>query len=325
MGNIEEKLEKENLLPKVWMRYVDDIFAIVKKNELDILLNILNQQHTSIKFTIETEINNKLPFLDLLLTRNNNNCIDISIYRKPTNTNRYITNDSHCPRKTKMAAFHSMVFRLCKLPLSIQNYMNELKKIKEIADVNGYYEKDIDFIVKKHAKRIKDNERTTLFLQNKEQELRRVSFEFIPQVTNHLERIFKQQNMEIVYAGGKKLKTVLGTTKDKLDNKFSSGIYSITCEDCQKIYVGQTKRNILTRYKEHSSHIKYNRPSKSAVAHHVHTENHFNISDSNLKLLKRVNKRNYLDAWESIEMRKNENNLMNVEAAPIQSSLINLI
>lgn len=202
--------------------------------------------------------------------------------------------------------------------------MNELHKIKEIADINGYHEKDIDFIVAKHAKRIRDNLRTTLFLQNKCNN-KRVAFEYIPKITNHIERTFKQQNIDVVYASGKKLKSLLGTTKDKIDNNLCSGIYSITCSDCQKIYVGQTKRNIITRYKEHSSHIKYNRPSKSAVAYHVHNENHFNISSDNLKLIKKVNKRNYLDIWESIEMRKNKNILFNIEDAPIQSPLIYLI
>ncbi|MBS0018862.1 MAG: GIY-YIG nuclease family protein [Candidatus Sulcia muelleri] len=29
------------------------------------------------------------------------------------------------------------------------------------------------------------------------------------------------------------------------------------CNNCEKFYIGQTKRNIKTRFKEHFSHIKY--------------------------------------------------------------------
>ncbi|VDK80365.1 unnamed protein product [Dibothriocephalus latus] len=55
--------------PKLWLRYVDDAFVIVRKVQLEHLHNILNATLPGIKFTREKESDAKLPFLDVLLQR----------------------------------------------------------------------------------------------------------------------------------------------------------------------------------------------------------------------------------------------------------------
>lgn len=57
--------------PEEWKRFVDDIFAKWShgKEKLDLFLNHLNSLSDHIKFTIEIENNNQLPFLDVLLTK----------------------------------------------------------------------------------------------------------------------------------------------------------------------------------------------------------------------------------------------------------------
>ena len=55
--------------PRIWKIYVDVTFAITKKNNADNFLNHLNQQHPSIRITLETENDNKNAFLDSLVTR----------------------------------------------------------------------------------------------------------------------------------------------------------------------------------------------------------------------------------------------------------------
>ena len=50
--------------PKIWLRYVGDIFTIWphREEELNLLLDHLNKQHTQTEFTIE-KYQNQLPFL----------------------------------------------------------------------------------------------------------------------------------------------------------------------------------------------------------------------------------------------------------------------
>jgi len=146
MSSLEIKLKNQNLLPRLWLRYVDDIFAIVDKDKVSCTLETLNAQHEAINFTMESESNGTLPFLDLKLSRVQGK-IDIAIDHKDTSTLRYITNDSCSPIQHKMAAFHSSIHRLCKLPLSAQNYMVEYKYIMEAARVNDYRKSDIDRLI----------------------------------------------------------------------------------------------------------------------------------------------------------------------------------
>ena len=56
---------------KVWRRFVDDIFSIVKKADTPAILTYLNGQHKSIEFTTEMENNDQLLFMDVVVHRRN--------------------------------------------------------------------------------------------------------------------------------------------------------------------------------------------------------------------------------------------------------------
>ena len=108
MCHLEEKLKKNKIFPLIWYRYVDDIFCIVNSRQLNKLLELLNAQHPSIKFTVEQEENGRIVFLDLCINTTPEGFLEFSIYRKPTHTDRYITADSHHHEPHKGVAFHSM-------------------------------------------------------------------------------------------------------------------------------------------------------------------------------------------------------------------------
>jgi hypothetical protein len=67
MKKFETDLSKDKRFPRCWRRYVDDIFVILKKAEIGKNLDWINKQHKYIQFTIEQEVNNQLPFLDVLV------------------------------------------------------------------------------------------------------------------------------------------------------------------------------------------------------------------------------------------------------------------
>ena len=76
-----------NLLRK-WKRYVDDTYCIVKTDSVNEILLKLNSFHMKIQIAYKVETNNMLPFLDVLVIRNNNN-IETTVYRKPTNDDSF--------------------------------------------------------------------------------------------------------------------------------------------------------------------------------------------------------------------------------------------
>ena len=81
----------------LWLRYVDNTFTAVHKDEIDAFHDHLNEQNADIQFTKEIEENGKLPFLDCLVSRDNNE-LRTTVYRKPTHTDRLLDESSYNPR-----------------------------------------------------------------------------------------------------------------------------------------------------------------------------------------------------------------------------------
>ena len=72
--------------PRLWKQYVDDTCSILRKCDVDELLNHLNSIRLTAKFTMELEEEGSLPFLDTRVTRLANGKLDITVYCKKTYT-----------------------------------------------------------------------------------------------------------------------------------------------------------------------------------------------------------------------------------------------
>ena len=74
-----------------WKRHVEDVICIVKKDQVNILFNHINQMDAHIKFTMEPPDNEgSIPFLDTKCSPNSNTTICTTVYRKPTHTDKYL-------------------------------------------------------------------------------------------------------------------------------------------------------------------------------------------------------------------------------------------
>lgn len=88
-------------------------------------------------------------------------------------------------------------------------------------------------------------------------------------------------------------------------------------------YIGQTRRNLQKRFKEHQACFKYSNVERSAMAKHAISLNH---SFTKINLMKEVQNYKYLDAWETLHIKKNQNHLVNNEPGPlIDSPFLNVI
>jgi hypothetical protein len=109
-------------------------------------------------------------------------------------------------------------------------------------------------------------------------------------------------------------------------------VYQVECTGCDAVYIGQTKRSLKTRFKEHYRSIRLNHPEKSNIPRHVlqkinDSQDH-TLSLDQLTPIKEVRKTSELDAYESfyISRRKKEGaNLMIVAAGRITSRLFDLV
>jgi hypothetical protein len=326
------KMSKLKIFPKIWIRYVDDIFCVMKRNTIDRLLVIMNRRHSTIKFTHEIEENNSLCFLDVQIKRVDSTLV-FNVYRKPTMTSRYIPIESHHSIQHKSSAFNSMIHRMITTPMSPEDKLTELNQIKQIAKVNGYSAKFIDRIHNKILKKENLRQLTTLKPLSADEKMRRAAISFYPPITNKLQGIFRKNKIDLVFSNKGKLKDILGNPKDKIDPLDKSGIYQVNCDGCDAIYVGQTKRKVAVRFDEHFRSIRLNHPEKSNVAAHVlerinKDHNTHKITLDNVALIKEIRKPSQLDAYESILIAKKKKegaNLMNAVAGNIQSKLFHLV
>ena len=84
--------------PLFYRRFVDDTLIIFHtRDDMLNFFNWLNRQHRCISFTKEEEVNGSLPFLDVLITRDQSGIITTSVYRKPTYSGLYLQWESFVP------------------------------------------------------------------------------------------------------------------------------------------------------------------------------------------------------------------------------------
>ena len=94
------------------------------------------------------EIDNTLPYLDLSISRYNNN-IELEIYRKPTYTDIMIHYPSNHPHNHKLAAFIFYINRIISMPITCQAVSREWHKILTVAGNNVFPEHIIHDLKKK--------------------------------------------------------------------------------------------------------------------------------------------------------------------------------
>lgn len=259
--------------------------------------------HGIIKFTFETEVNFCLPFLDLMVKRVES-YIEFDIYRKPTNTDRCIPSSSYHPNQTKFAAFNSYCYRAVHVPLSKNNFIKEVDTIHRIATINGYSIQIVNSLLKKHMRKKELRDLTTL-VSNKEKAITYMGGTFVEGLTYSLIKVLNNYSIKLSpNSTGNKVKTLIGTVKDKTDTLDKSGIYSVICQDCNEVYIGQTRRTAKIRWSEHYKSIHSKTVDQSTPADHMISNNH-NLAG--FRLLKQINNPKLLNAYEEIYIHRTNN------------------
>ncbi|CDW60078.1 hypothetical protein TTRE_0000842901 [Trichuris trichiura] len=123
--------------PRLFKRYVDDIFAIVKKGQEEALLKHLNSIFPrKVSCTIEREIGRKLPLLDVLVPRNATS-LKRTVYRKTTHSDRYLHFSSHHSMSVKRGIVTGLVDRA--IAICDPEFLNpDLLHIPMTLEKNGY-------------------------------------------------------------------------------------------------------------------------------------------------------------------------------------------
>ena len=73
---------------------------------------------------------------------------------------------------------------------------------------------------------------------------------WIPSTEPKIRKEFKKGNKDITFTSGKNLQSILCQSKPKLPPNSHPGVYQLDCL-CNGRYIGESKKNVLTRYIEH--------------------------------------------------------------------------
>ena len=296
ISNLYMEFFEKHLLPPIlpanaqWFRYVDDVLCVWPVNsDVDEFLSNLNNLVPSIKFTMEKEHNNAIPFLDILINRNNRE-LTYNVYRKPTNNLSYVHYYSAHPLSVKISTFSAMflrAYRICS-PIFLNN---ELETIKFIANKHKYPH----YIVDRARCRAYNTFTQTNIVNN------RIEYGSncltLPFHNNfiHLPKLLKKFfNVNVIFKGAVTLKQYLISNAPRNNN---ACIYHIPCKDCELFYVGQTGKALQTRIKQHRYSIRTADQCNSLFVH-LNSNNHcINFDDAKvLRYAKDFNDRHIIES-----------------------------
>ena len=250
VGCYEQKLFTDTARPSVYFRYVDDTFAIFSSSKDCLMfLDGLNRLHPALKFTYETECENCLPFLDVLVTKDvAENKYKTSIYRKPTFTGNYIRFESFCHKSRKISLIKTLTHR-AKMICSPELLNTELDNIKTIFADNGYPDKLVNKIISNYfanAGKMVEPKKTPVYL--KLPFIGRNSEKFSNQIKGCVNKCFPTTIVKVLFSSRPNFR---GIHKDRLPTPaISNLIYKFSCY-CGSSYVGKTRNTLLKRSKQH--------------------------------------------------------------------------
>jgi hypothetical protein len=247
--HIKQLLDTKNIAP--YTRYVDDILIIhdTTKIQLHIINTYTNQIHENTKLNPTHETHRSINFLDLTIKCKQTN-IEIDIHRKPTTTDTTINFHPNHPIEHKMAAFRFHIFRMYSLPLNQEKKQKEWETIRTIA--NNIFPKNLLHKLNRQMQHKTDRTQT-----GKKDKKFWTAFTYHSPKIRKITNMFKNTNTGVSF---RTTTTIHQLTKptiadETLDHE-KSGVYKLTRSTCQRSYIGQTFRNLKSRFQGRTRYIK---------------------------------------------------------------------
>ena len=127
-----------------YKRYVDDTFVLFRSPHcLKRFNEYLNTKHANMKFTNEKEVNGPLPFLDVLLSRNDEG-FTTTVYYKPTFSENYSNFRSFTADKYKHGVIFTLLFRIFSIVSDFSKFHEEVNYLKNVLKKNYFHSALVD-------------------------------------------------------------------------------------------------------------------------------------------------------------------------------------
>jgi len=248
----------------LWVRYVDDVFLIWKgtREQLDALVDILNSSPFGIKFTIEFEVDGRLPFLDCLVEKlhssEGTSTLSTSLYRKPTHTDRYLHFFSNHHPIIKAGIVKTLASRIPVVCAKAADRAAEIDRFITALEKNGY-----------------DRAYTRKQLRPRRIERRRakpagtVSLNYVPVLSEKLARMLHGFGLRSFFRTANTIRNMLSKRRFHNVHERFDVVYQIRCScNMPSFYTGETTRRLAARLREHKFYVAYDMYEISPLAAH---------------------------------------------------------
>ena len=269
LGHLEKQLfSNPSIIPKLYVRYVDDIFAVFDKDvPCEPFLDHINNQHPNIKFTVEKSTDS-LPFLNTEIQIVGDH-FESFIYRKETNTNVLLNFSAICPLSWKKGLIFGALSRAKTVCSSSDLLSKEINNLRTIFWKNGYPIPFFNKVLELFNQRLSGDES-----REKDDMKYIVKIPYVGTISHE----FKNKIVKLFYNEFKVSITPVFNTF-KVSNYFSlksqtpkqllaNVVYKYTCLcDTNITYIGKTKRHLAVRCSEHL--VLGNKEPKTEVESHL--------------------------------------------------------
>ena len=133
MAEVEEEfLTQSTWKPRIWIRYIDDIFMVWQHNlnQLENFIEELNNFHPTIKFTKEVS-EFGLSFLDAFFYKEDGT-LKTRVYHKPTDNKQYLLYTSCHPKQHRDAIPYGLLVRAKRICSNQEEFEKEARSIINI-------------------------------------------------------------------------------------------------------------------------------------------------------------------------------------------------
>lgn len=247
----------------LYKRYRDDSCIVWGGNrgEAEEFLEDLNTLDENIKFTMEVEVEDKLPFLDALLTREDNR-IKFEVYSKPYASGHLLRFESFHDLKIKSSIVIGETIRRGRIS---DEKEKDWEKLETTLQENGYP----TWFIEKNMKIGKEKalNKTTFTVKSDKEEAGYLTLPFVgKKKANKLRKLGKTFGIKPVFKKCKNLKGWFSSSyKEKTELK-AGAVYKIGCK-CKQEYIGETGDYLNKRVKKHKYCVKTLDPNNGIAVH----------------------------------------------------------
>jgi len=296
--------------PRILIKYVDDIFAIVQKDKLTEITEIFNNFNRNIKFTVEEEDNDQIAYLDTKVIKHDNT-IKVNWYQKEMASGRLINYFSNHTQNIKMNTARNFVSKVLSLSDEVFHKEN-IRRIYEILDKNDFPRHIIRQIIQEQKHKIQNNQNTS----TEKKTLIHKTVTNVKGLCGALKRakIFDDEKIRLAVKSNQNVGRLYSNLKSGIkDEDKSDLVYEIKCNGdgnnmCNKVYIGTTKTKLKTRISAHKSdqRKRIDETQKTALADHCTKAGH-NANFDDVRILQQethYNKRMMLEMLHIINVPK---------------------